>query len=161
MLRVITVAARLLTRVAAVFLLGMVAMTVIDVGFRSTVNAPIFGTYEIIEQLLAAVAFFAIGETFLRDQHITIELIDHVVPDVMVGWMRTFGTLAALVFVTLLAYHMLEPAMDFIEFDEVSIDLQLPVIWKASFVLAGIGFSIATVAVMFVRDLTSAFRAKE
>ena len=69
---VIAAAARLLTRVAAVFLLGMVAMNVIDVGFRSTVNAPIFGTYEIIEQLLAAVAFFAIGETFLRDQHITI-----------------------------------------------------------------------------------------
>ena len=161
MVGVIAAAARLLTRVAGVFLLGMVAMNVVDVGFRSTVNAPIFGTYEIIEQLLAAVAFFAIGETFLRNQHITIELIDHVVPDVMVGWMRTFGTLAALVFVTLLAYHMLEPAMEFIEFEEVTIDLQLPVIWKASLVLVGISFSIVTVAVMFIRDLSSALRAKE
>ena len=161
MVGVITVAARLLTRVAAVFLLGMVAMNVIDVGFRSTVNAPIFGTYEIIEQLLAAVAFFAIGETFLRNQHITIELIDHVVPDKMVVWLRAFGTLAALIFVTLLAYHMVEPAMEFVEFEEVTIDLQLPVIWKAALVLVGIGFSILTGAVMFIRDLSSLLRSRQ
>ena len=158
---VIAAAARLLTRVAAVFLLGMVAMNVADVGFRSAFNAPIFGTYEIIELLLAAVAFLAIGEAFLRGQHITIELIDHVVPDAVVPWLRAFGTLAALVFVTLLAYHMLEPAMEFVEFEEVTIDLELPVIWKASAVLPGISFSIVCVAVIFVRDLSSALKAKE
>ncbi len=158
---VVTAAARLLSRVAAVFLLGMVAMNVLDVGFRSAANAPIFGTYEIIEFLLAAVAFFAIGETFLRDQHITIELIDHVVPEAAVPWLRAFGTLAALVFVTLLAYHMIEPAMEFVEFEEITIDLELPVIWKASLVLTGIAFAIVAVAVMFARDLSSALKAKE
>ena len=79
----------------------------------------------------------------------------------MVVWLRAFGTLAALVFVTLLAYHMVEPAMEFVEFEEVTIDLQLPVIWKASLGLVGISFSIVTVAVMFIRDLSSALRAKE
>ena len=51
--------------------------------------------------------------------------------------------------------------MEFVEFEEVTIDLQLPVIWKASMVLVGIGFSIVTVAVIFVRDLSSVLRAKE
>ena len=74
-------AARLLTRVAAIFLLAMMALNVVDVGLRSGFNAPIFGTYEIIEFLLAAAAFLAIPEVFLRDQHITIELIDQVVPE--------------------------------------------------------------------------------
>jgi hypothetical protein len=35
------------------------------------------------------------------------------------------------------------------------------VIWKASAVLTGISFSIVCVAVIFVRDLSSALKAKE
>ena len=152
----ITAAARFLTRVAAIFLVAMVAINVVDVGLRSGLNAPIFGTYEIVELLLAAVAFLAIPEAFLREQHITITLIDQVVSDRAVDWLRAFGTLCALVFVGLLAYHMIQPALDFVEFNEISMDLQIPVIWKASIILLAFGFSIVTVAVIFLRDASTA-----
>ena len=72
MTRIVTAVARFMTRVAAIFLIAMVALNVVDVGLRSGLNMPIFGTYEIVELLLAAVAFLAIPEVFLRDQHITI-----------------------------------------------------------------------------------------
>ena len=36
--------ARFLTRVAAVFLLAMMLINVVDVGLRVSINAPIFGT---------------------------------------------------------------------------------------------------------------------
>lgn len=154
----VVAAARFLTRVAAVFLVAMVAINVIDVGLRSGFNAPIFGTYEIVELLLAAVAFLAIPETFLRDQHITIELIDQVVPAGAVRVLRALGTFTALVFVALLAYQMVQPALDYIEFDEITIDLQLPVIWKASLILAGIALSVVAVLAIFVRDVNVAIR---
>ena len=48
MMSLISAAARFLTRVAAVFLLGMVAINVVDVGLRGSINAPIFGTHEIV-----------------------------------------------------------------------------------------------------------------
>ncbi len=154
-------AARLLTRVAAIFLLAMMALNVIDVGLRSGFNAPIFGTYEIIELFLAAAAFLAIPEVFLRDQHITIELIDQVVPPAAVRWLKLIGTFVALVFVALLAWHMTQPAREFIEFNDVTIDLHLPIIWKASLVLAAFAFAVVAVLVMFLREVSSVLRRAE
>ena len=154
-------AARLLTRVAAIFLLAMMALNVIDVGLRSGFNAPIFGTYEIIELFLAAAAFLAIPEVFLRDQHITIELIDQVVPPAAVRWLKLIGTFVALVFVALLAWHMTQPAREFIEFNDVTIDLHLPLIWKASLVLAAFSFAVVAVLVMFLREVSSVLRRAE
>ncbi len=154
-------AARLLTRVAAIFLLAMMALNVIDVGLRSGFNAPIFGTYEIIELFLAAAAFLAIPEVFLRDQHITIELIDQVVPARAVRWLKLIGTFVALVFVALLAWHMTQPAREFIEFNDVTIDLHLPIIWKASLVLAAFAFATVAVLVMFLREVSSVLRRVE
>ena len=154
-------AARLLTRVAAVFLLAMMALNVVDVGLRSGFNAPIFGTYEIIEFLLAAVAFLAIPEVFLRDQHITIELIDQVIPAGAVRWLKLIGTFVALVFVAMLTWHMSQPAREFIEFNDVTIDLHLPLIWKASLVLLGFGCAAIAVLVMFLREVSSVLRRAE
>jgi len=156
MLVIVGAAARFLTRVAAVFLLAMMMINVVDVGLRSTINAPIFGTYEIVEFMLAAVAFLAIPEAFLRDQHITIELIDQVVPPRVVDALRAFGTLAALVFVGLLAWHMIQPARDYIEFNEITMDLQLPLIWKAALIITGVAAAIVAALVLFLRDLSRA-----
>ncbi len=154
-------AARLLSRVAAVFLLAMMALNVVDVGLRAGLNAPIFGTYEIVELLLAAVAFLAIPEVFLRDGHITIELIDQLVPARSVEWLKATGTLTALVFVGLLAYHMVEPALEFVEFNDVTVDLQMPLIWKGSLVLAGFACSVAAVLIIFFRDVARAMERAE
>lgn len=160
MMSFVTAAARFLTRVAAIFLLAMVAINVVDVGLREGINAPIFGTHEIVVLMLAAVAFLAIPEVFLRDQHITIELIDQVLPNHVIGWLRAFGSLCALVFVALLAWHMVQPALDYIEFDEISMDLQLPLIWQATLILTGIGAAVIAAFVLMLRDTGLAIGAK-
>ena len=138
------------------YLVGMVAINVVDVGLRSGLNTPIFGAYEIVEFMLAAVAFLAIPEVFLRDQHITIELIDQVVPAKVSDWLRAVGTAAAFVFVALLSWHMVRPALDNIEFNEITMDLQLPLIWKAALILTGVAFAVVAAAVLFLRDLSRA-----
>jgi TRAP-type C4-dicarboxylate transport system permease small subunit len=152
-IKLVSAAARFFTRVAAVFLVAMVLLNVVDVGLRSGFNAPIFGTYEIIELLLAAVAFLAIPEAFMRGQHITIELIDQVVPQRVVDALRAFGMLCTVGFLCLLTWFMVQPALDFIEFNEVSIDLQIPAIWGASLILAGMVLSLIAAATVFVRDV--------
>ncbi len=161
MLAIVNAAARFLTRVAAVFLIAMVAINVVDVGLRSGFNAPIFGTYEIVEYMLAAVAFLAIPEVFLRDQHITIELIDQILPERVIDWLRAFGTIVAFVFVALLAWHMVQPALDYIEFNEITMDLQLPLIWKAALILTGITAAVVTAFVLLLRDMSRALRGSK
>jgi TRAP-type C4-dicarboxylate transport system permease small subunit len=158
MMSLISAAARFLTRVAAVFLLGMVAINVVDVGLRGSINAPIFGTHEVVVLMLAAVAFLAIPEVFLRDQHITIELIDQVIPDRAVAWLRAFGSLFALVFAALLAWHMVRPALDYIEFSEITMDLEIPVIWQAGLILTGIAAAVIAAFILLLRDLGQAIR---
>ncbi len=152
---VISAAARALARIAAVFLIGMVVLNVADVALRSGLNAPIFGTYEIIELLLAAVAFLAIPEAFLRDQHIAIELIDQVVPPRAVDALRVFGTLCVLAFLGLLTWHMVQPALDYVEFGEVTMDLRIPLIWKGVLILAGVAVSCLAVCAILVRDIST------
>jgi TRAP-type C4-dicarboxylate transport system permease small subunit len=152
--------ARFLTRVAAVFLLAMMLINVVDVGLRVSINAPIFGTYEIVEFMLAAVAFLAIPEAFLRDQHITIELIDQVLPERVVDALRAFGTLCAMTFVGLMVWHMIQPAMDYVEFNEITMDLQLPLIWKVLLIMTGVGAAVLTALVLFVRDFSKALTGK-
>ena len=161
MIKIVGAAARFLTRVAAIFLLAMVAINVVDVGLRTTINAPIFGTHEIVVFMLSAVAFLAIPEVFLRDQHITIELIDQIIPEWAVRILRAFGTMCALIFVGLLAWHMIEPAMDYIEFNEITMDLQIPLIWQAVLILTGIGGAVVAAIVLLVRDLGSAMERGE
>ena len=153
MMSVVSAAARFLTRVAAVFLLGMVTINVVDVGLRGSINAPIFGTHEIVVLMLAAVAFLAIPEVFLRDQHITIELIDQVITARAVAWLRAFGSLFALVFAALLAWHMVRPALDYVEFNEISMDLEIPLIWQAGLILTGFAAAVITAFVLLLRDL--------
>ncbi|MFT5439678.1 MAG: TRAP-type C4-dicarboxylate transport system permease small subunit [Alphaproteobacteria bacterium] len=152
--------ARFLTRVAAVFLLAMMLINVVDVGLRVSINAPIFGTYEIVEFMLAAVAFLAIPEAFLRDQHITIELIDQVLPERVIDALRAFGTLCAMTFVGLMVWHMIQPAMDYVEFNEITMDLQLPLIWKVLLIMTGVGAAVLTALVLFVRDFSKALTGK-
>ena len=161
MMSFVSAVARFLTRVAAVFLLGMVAINVIDVGLRGSINSPIFGTHEIVVLMLAAVAFLPIPEVFLRDQHITIELIDQVISDRAVGWLRAFGSLCALVFAALLAWHMVQPALDNIQFNEVTMDLEIPVIWQASLILTGIAAAVIAALVLLVRDLGRAMAGQD
>jgi TRAP-type C4-dicarboxylate transport system permease small subunit len=153
MLAVFGVAARFLTRVAAIFLLGMVVINVVDVGLRSGLNAPIFGAYEIVEFMLAGAAFLAIPEVFLRDQHITIELIDQILPARVIDTLRVIGTTCALVFVALLTWHMIQPALDYIEFNEVTMDLQLPLIWKTVPIILAFGGAVLTAFILFLRDM--------
>ena len=160
MTRIVTAAARIVCYVAAAFLLAMVVINVADVVLRSGFDAPLFGTYEVVEFLLAAVAFLAIPEAFLRDQHIAIELIDQVVPPKVVDVLRVFGTLCVLVFLVLLTWHMVQPTLDYVEFDEVTMDLQLPLVWKAGLILAGVALSCIAVLVMLGRDLSLLFTTR-
>jgi len=153
MTAVVEAVARLLTRVAAVFLLGMVAVNTIDVGLRGLFNIPVFGSFDMIELAMGFVAFLVIPETFLRNEHITIELIDSLVPSGVLKFLKLFGLALTIAFVALLSWYMVQPALDFVRFHETTVELQMPVIWKAAPVLAAFVVAIFAVLVMLAREL--------
>ena len=84
-----------------------------------------------------------------------------MIPDSAARWLRAFGSLCALVYVTLLAWHMVQPALDYIEFDEITMDLQLPLIWQAALILTGLGTAVIAASALLLRDIGQAVRRGE
>jgi len=156
MIRIIGAAARLLSHVAAIALLAMVLVNVVDVGMRSAFNEPIFGTFEIVELLLAVVAFLVIPEAFLREGHIIVELIDQVVPPRAVDGLKAFGMTATVAYLALLVWAMVTPAVDVVRFHEVTFSLQIPTIFEYAPVLLGIAAALVAALVIFMRDVKNA-----
>ena len=59
-------------------LAAMMLVTVADVVLRAVANLPIRGTLEIVELLLACAFFLALPASFLRDEHIVVDIVDGV-----------------------------------------------------------------------------------
>ena len=70
--------ARVFGALAAVFLAGMVLITVADVVLRSLFDFPIRGVLELVELGLACTIFIALPAVFLRDEHLVVDVIDHL-----------------------------------------------------------------------------------
>jgi TRAP-type C4-dicarboxylate transport system permease small subunit len=133
---------------AAVALAAMMLLTVTDVLLRAVLNRPIRGTLEIVELLLACTFFLALPASFLRDEHIVVDVVDGVAR----RWVPALRRLAAMLGVLLMAVMAWQgwlAARDALVFRDVTSDLSLPVIWYWIPVLAGmIGGCIAAAAML-------------
>src|SRR3989442_5153534 len=80
---------------AAVFLAAMMLLTVADVALRAFFNRPIHGTFELIELCLACTIFIALPAVFLRDEHLVVDVVDHLAPPAVVKVLDLFGAIAS------------------------------------------------------------------
>src|SRR5207245_3574603 len=81
---------------AAVFLAAMMLVTVADVALRAVFNRPIHGTFELIELCLACTIFVALPAVFLRDEHLVVDVVDHLAPPAVVKLLDLFVAVASL-----------------------------------------------------------------
>jgi len=84
---------------AAVALAAMMLLTVADVVLRSAFNYPIRGMLEIIELLLACSFFVALPASFLRDEHIIVDMIDPMAP----AWVPTLKRIGEMITLVVVA----------------------------------------------------------
>ena len=143
--------ARGLSWAGAACLVVMMGITVVDVVLRGTLRLPIFGTYDIVEMTLVGVIFLALPEVFLREQHVTVDVIDQVVPAPVTRALKMLAALATLGFVGVLGWNMLGPAHDAWQFGETTLDLKIPiwVFWMP--MLLGIAASILAMLALLMR----------
>ena len=67
--------------IATLLLLCLMAVTCIDVIGRYFLGAPLYGAFEITEMLLASLIFAGLPLVTLRNDHITVDLLDAFIPD--------------------------------------------------------------------------------
>jgi TRAP-type C4-dicarboxylate transport system permease small subunit len=128
---------------ASMALAAMMLVTVADVLLRAVASKPIRGTLEIVELLLACTFFLALPASFLRDEHIVVDIVDAWAPRRVAALRRIAGVLGV-VLMALMAWQGWIAARDSLEFNDVTSDLALPRIWYWVPVLAGmIGGALA------------------
>lgn len=65
---------------AALVIFLMMLLTFLDVIGRYVLNAPITGSFEIIELMVAALIFAALPLVTAREEHVTVDLFSHLIP---------------------------------------------------------------------------------
>ena len=133
---------------AALALAIMMLLTVADVALRSLFNYPMRGMLEIIELLLACSFFVALPASFLRDEHILVDMIDPYAP----SWVPALKRIAALVTLIVsaaMAWLGWKNAQDTLIFNDVTSDLSIPRIYYWVPVLLGLaGATLASAAML-------------
>jgi TRAP-type transport system small permease protein len=127
-----------------VFLAAMMVLTVVDVVLRSLFGYPIRGMLELIELGLACTIFFALPAVFLRDEHLVVDVIDHLAPRPLVRALDFVGVVVSLAVLAVMASQMAPLARAMYEFGDVTSDLSIPKLWYWVPVLFGVVASAAT-----------------
>src|SRR6185436_17964678 len=133
---------------ASLALAAMMLVTVADVVLRAVLNRPLRGTLELVELLLACTFFLALPASFLREEHIVVDIVDGWAPRWVPLLRRIAGMLGVLVMAAM-AWQGWIAAKDAVAFRDVTSDLALPRLWYWIPVLAGmIGSALAALYLM-------------
>jgi TRAP-type transport system small permease protein len=122
---------------ASVCLAAMMLLTVADVALRAAFNTPLRGTYELIELLLACTFFAALPAVFLRQEHITVDVVDSLAPP-WVPVLKRIAEVIAVVILATMAWQGWLAAADTFVFNDVTADLGLPRLLHWVALLAGL-----------------------
>jgi len=148
---VIPLFARLFGYLAAFCLAATMMVTVADVFLRMFFDYPLRGVLELVELGLACTIFVALPAVFLRDEHLVVDVIDHLAKPSVVRWLDLAGAVVSLVVLVLIAWQMVPLARAMHEFGDVTSDLSIPKIYYWVPVLVGIVASALATMVFIVR----------
>jgi TRAP-type C4-dicarboxylate transport system permease small subunit len=129
----------------------MMLLTVADVALRSFFNYPIRGVLELVELGLACTVFVALPAVFLRDEHLVVDVVDHLVRPSVVRWLDLAGAVLSLGVLVLMAWQMVPLARTMQEFGDVTSDLSIPKIYYWIPVLLGVVASALATLVFILR----------
>ena len=143
--------ARLFGYLAAFCLAATMMVTVADVFLRTFFDFPLRGVLELVELGLACTIFVALPAVFLRDEHLVVDVIDHLARPTVVRWLDLAGAIVSLAVLVVMAWQMVPLARTMHEFGDVTSDLSIPRIWYWVPVLLGIVASALATVIFLIR----------
>ena len=116
---------RVLAAVSCLVLFLMMAMTFVDVTGRYLFNSPLPALAEIISFMMAGLVFCILPMVYFREGHVTIDLLDRLVPRRLKRAQGVFVNLVATGAVLFIAWRLWDKAMAHLEFEEVTDELYM------------------------------------
>ena len=123
-------------RLAAVALVVMMCVTVIDVFLRYVFNSPIRSSYDMVEAMMVLFVFNGISTAFLQRRNIVIDLVDSFVGRRAVAVLIRLSDVLTVAVLALFIYAMLTPALQSYGYGERKLELGLPIYieWVAALI---------------------------
>ena len=132
---------------AAFILFCLMILTFVDVVGRDGFNMPLPGGFEITELLMAALIFTALPVVTWREEHVVIDLLDHLVPATIARYRHALVNLVSGVALAVLTWQTWKSAVELHSYNEITEYLQIPV-WPVIYLISVMS-GMATVAVAF------------
>lgn len=123
--------ARLLALVACILLFAMMIIVFIDVLGRYLFLAPLPAAYELVSLIMPATIFCALPLTMLREGHVTVDLLDALIPPRLETLQRVVVNLISTGALALVAWRLWVRSIDQAEYGEITDALFLP-LWPFS-----------------------------
>ncbi len=144
-------AVRLLGYAAAAVLFALMALTCADVGGRYFLNRPILGAFELTEMLLAALIFTALPLATLRNEHVTIDLFDALMPAWVLRLQHVLACAIGVVCLGYLAWRLWLRAGNMLAAGQTTAQLHFTIAWLTYGMAVMTGLSAAALAVVAFR----------
>jgi TRAP-type C4-dicarboxylate transport system permease small subunit len=119
-------AGRVLGTIAAVVLFAMMGLTFVDVAGRKLFSRPVYGAYEITEFLMGALIFCALPLVTAREGHVTIDVLDHLLPAWVARWQRVVVGLVSTGALAFIAGRLWVLSASHFRTHEVTMTLRIP-----------------------------------
>jgi TRAP-type C4-dicarboxylate transport system permease small subunit len=116
---------------AAALMFCLMLLTCVDVVGRYFFNKPVTGGFEMTEMLLAALIFAGLPLVTLRGDHITVDLLDPLVPDRLFRVQHVVATAMGVACAGYLAWRLGLRAAELASRGETTSQLGFPVAWLA------------------------------
>lgn len=130
--------ARWLGYASAACLVAMMMITVADVTLRAVFNRPIAGTYDLVQLFLVGIVFLNLPMVFLAEENIAVDLVDHFATKPVVAALQLVAGGLGLAFLALLAWRVIGPAIDSVNFGETAADLPISLGWYWALIILGL-----------------------
>lgn len=138
----------MLGTIAALDLAAMMLLTFLDVSGRKLFTAPIYGAYEVTEFMMGVLIFSALPLVTAREDHVSIDVLDHYVPAMVGRWQRVAVNLISSVVLGFLAVRLWVVGQSNLRTNEVTMTLHIP---HGPFALAfSVLAALAAVAAFFI-----------
>lgn len=120
---------------ACLVLLGVMAITFVDVVGRYFFNAPITFAVELIQLGMGLLVLFGLAITTLQRGHIAVDILDNLVPPFARRMLAMLAALSGAVFISLLAWRVWDRALKFKD-DGLATDVLFLPVWPVVMLMA-------------------------
>lgn len=138
--------ASILPAIGACALCVMAGTTIADIVLRALFNAPIQGSYEIVQLSLVTAIYAGLGETFRRGAHLVVDLIDFAVPRLSERVLVPLANLLSLAVVAVFFIGAIQQGMAVARYGDTTMDLKIAVYWYWIPVIGGFGWALVCIA---------------